>query len=43
MRGIFDKTVPRPQIRELRMSRQPQDQLLIAARTGDLETVGKSL
>lgn len=43
MRGVFDKTVPQPRIREFRKTDAPDDQLLIAARGGDLETVAKLL
>ena len=43
MRGAFDKEVPQPQIREFRKTNAPDDQLLIAARSGDLETVAKLL
>ncbi|MEE3373465.1 MAG: ankyrin repeat domain-containing protein [Planctomycetota bacterium] len=43
MRGIFDKTIDQPQVREFRRTTAPDDQLLIAARSGDLETVAKLL
>jgi len=39
MRGIFDKTVGFPMLHEIRKVTRPQDQLLIAARSGDLKTV----
>ena len=43
IRGIFDKSVAQPQIREFRKTGEPDDQLLIAARSGNLETVAKLL
>ena len=43
IRGIFDKTVAQPQIRAFRKTDAPDDQLLIAARSGNLETVAKLL
>ena len=43
IRGVFDKTVEQPQIHEFRKTDAPDDQLLIAARSGNLETVAKLL
>ena len=43
MRGIFDKTVGFPMLHEIRRATRPQDHLLIAARTGDFETVERLL
>jgi hypothetical protein len=43
IRGVFDKTVAQPRIHEFRKTDAPDDQLLIAARSGDKETVAKLL
>ena len=43
MRGIFDKTVNFPMLHEIRKVTRPQDQLLIAARSGDLKTIERLL